>query len=168
MSARRLWLLMCPLPSLGFLSIATGHRLRMEAIHSLFSCHSLRCTRQRTRVYTTLKKCTCHPTAEQLHQFVNDDSPGTSLATVYNTLEALCDAGLCRRIATHGGGTRYDADVTDHVHLVASDGSVMDLPNELGQELLDGVPREVLARLEEQLGVTITHLDVQLTIEQKS
>ena len=126
-------------------------------------CH-IRCTKQRAEVYETLSACTCHPTAEQLHRMVCERSPGTSLATVYNTLEALTDAGLCRRIAT-AGGARYDADLSHHLHTITPDGRVMDVPPEAGQEILSLIPPEAVERIEAKLGVRVRHIEIQLQLE---
>lgn len=127
----------------------------------LFEKHTLRCTRQRVELYETLAACKCHPTAEQLHRMVAERSPGTSLATVYNTLEAFTDAGLCRKINS-SGGARYDADVSDHLHVVTTDGRLMDVPPEVGDEILRAIPRQALDRVQERLGIKVAHVEVLL------
>ncbi len=132
-------------------------------IRSLFAEKRLRCTSQRTDVYAALKGTKSHPTAEQLHRMVHERSPGTSLATVYNTLDALCSAGLARRIPTAGGVARYDADVSDHLHAVTSDGRVMDVPSDLCGEILQALPDRIRQRLETRLGTPVRHLSVQFS-----
>ncbi len=128
----------------------------------LFEAHGIRCTRQRVELYDTLATCKCHPTAEQLHRMVLERSPGTSLATVYNTLDALTTAGLCRRITGAAGGARYDADLSHHLHLTTPDGRVIDVPEETGDEVLRAITPEMVQRLEESLGVSIDHIEVQI------
>lgn len=123
---------------------------------------NLRCTKQRLEVFRALSSTRSHPTAEELHQMVQSTSPGTSLATVYNTLEALCKAGLCRKIATVEGGARYDAELRDHLHVVTHDGRVVDVPEGLGQELLAHLPRHLIQKIETTLGVEIGHINVAL------
>lgn len=113
---------------------------------------NIRCTRQRVEVYRALAATRCHPTAEELHRLVQAESPGTSLATVYNTLEALCDAGLARRLPSPSGAARYDADLSEHVHAVGSDGRVIDLPPELGAEILSALPPELRCKLSRVMG----------------
>lgn len=121
----------------------------MHDLRSLMSSRGVRCTRQREGVFSALACCKSHPTAEELHRIANtgDDRRSTdgperslrpapagpvSLATVYNTLDALCRAGLVRRLPAanggSGGGARYEADLTDHLHLTLSDGRVRDVP----------------------------------------
>lgn len=134
----------------------------LNAIRSLFAEKRLRCTAQRTEVYAALKSTTSHPTAEQLHRMVNDRAPGTSLATIYNTLDALCAAGLARRIPTSGGVARFDADLTEHMHAVTSDGQVIDVPHDLGAEVLTALSPDVCKRLKDRLGVEVRHVSIQL------
>jgi len=130
-------------------------------VRSEFSRRNLRCTKQRVEVYQALAACRCHPTAEQLHRMLSEGSPGTSLATVYNTLEVLCEAGLCRRIPTTAGA-RYDADLSPHFHLVTTDGRLVDVPPEVGDDLLAELPERLRERVEARLGVTIARIEVQL------
>lgn len=130
-------------------------------IRSLFAEKRIRCTSQRTDVFAALKNTKAHPTAEQLHRMVQERSPGTSLATVYNTLDALCESGLARRIPTAGGVARFDADVTDHLHVVTADDEVMDVPMDLCDEVLRSLPEGLRQRLESRLGAPVRHLSVQ-------
>ena len=136
-------------------------------IRSLFAEKRIRCTSQRTDVYAALKSTKAHPTAEQLHRMVHERSPGTSLATVYNTLDALCESGLARRIPTAGGVARYDADTSDHLHVVTAQDEVMDVPSDLCREVLNALPDGLRARLENRLGAAIRHLSVQFSDEER-
>lgn len=131
-------------------------------VREAFRRAGLRHTRQREAVYTTLCAATTHPTAEELHELVRHGEPGLSLATVYNTLEALCVAGLCRRLPNVSAGCRFDADLSDHVHIVLHDGRVLDVPVELSRDVLASLPRGLLARIERSAGVPLAGLGVQL------
>jgi Fe2+ or Zn2+ uptake regulation protein len=122
----------------------------------------LRHTRQRGAVYAALRATTSHPTAEELHELVRHETPGLSLATVYNTLEALCASGLCRRLPNAAGVCRFDGDVSDHVHVVLPDGRVLDVPPEVGRRLLECVPAELVRELESRVGARLGGLGVQL------
>lgn len=130
---------------------------------NLFARHGLRCTKQRVEVYETLHKTRSHPTAEEIHTTICGCDCGcqTSLATVYNALEALWRAGLVRRILTPNGA-RYDANVDDHLHLTMPDGSVVDVPHDVSEELLAHLPSDAVARLSDRLGVTVDHLSIQV------
>lgn len=124
--------------------------------------HDLRCTTQRMAIYESLRECKRHPTAEELFQIVRPTTCRLSLATVYNTLEALCHAGLARKLPTPLGTCRYDADVSEHVHVRMRDTSeIMDVPHELSRALLEALPRELLNEVESRLGVRIEGVNLQ-------
>jgi len=132
-------------------------------VRQLFAAHDLRCTKQRRMLYEALWATKEHPTADQLYQNLSGSDQSISLATVYNTLEAFCRAGLAQRIATPTGSARYDATVHNHLHLRdESSGVVADVPEELGKKFLDAIPREVLLQLESNLGFSIRELKVEL------
>ena len=128
----------------------------------LFERHSLRCTKQRELVYSALAATRAHPTAEDLYVAVRASEPGLSLATVYNALEAFTGAGLARRLANPCGPCRYDADMSDHVHVAMGDGRLMDVPQDLSARLVAGVPAEVLAELERRLGVRVGGISIRV------
>lgn len=72
-----------------------------------------------------------HVTAESLHEATKDLSEGVSLATVYNTLKAFCDAGLIREIMVDGTKSYFDTRVDDHPHFFwEPDGELTDAPKE--------------------------------------
>ena len=57
-------------------------------------------------------------TAEQVLASVSDVLPGTSLPTVYSTLELLETLGLVRRVGTGNGAVVFDSRVEPHAHTV--------------------------------------------------
>jgi Fe2+ or Zn2+ uptake regulation protein len=134
----------------------------IDHVRGLFHQHELRCTRQRELVYSALAATTGHPTAEELYRAVRDREPGLSLATVYNTLEALVECGLSRRISNGHGPAHYDADMQPHVHVSMGDGRVCDVPEDLSRRLLAGLKPELLAELECRMGVKIAAVNMQL------
>ena len=136
----------------------------MDQHRSLFASNQLRCTRQRTLVYEALKTHNTHPTAEELFHRIRETSPGLSLATVYNTLDALSRCGLCRRIPSPSpsGPCRFDAHTDDHAHVLFDDGRVADVPEDLSDCLLASLPDDVLASVEDALGIRITSIAVQI------
>lgn len=133
-------------------------------IRDLFRAHGLRFTAKRARIYEALAATDSHPTAHELHVAVLGFEPSISLATIYNTLEALSERGLCRRFPGASGTSpcRYDADVGPHVHVVTQDGRVMDVPADLSRRILEQVSPETLRDLESRLGIEVTEVDVKL------
>lgn len=57
-------------------------------------------------------------TAEQVLASVSEVLPGTSLPTVYATLELLELLGLVRRVGTGNGAVLFDSRVEPHAHTV--------------------------------------------------
>ena len=63
-----------------------------------------------------------------------------SLATVYNTLRAFCDAGLIQEVTVDGSRSYFDTRVDAHPHYYwEEDGQLTDAPAEAA--LLAGQPR---------------------------
>ncbi len=123
----------------------------------------MRCTRQRVAIYERLRASMSHPTAEELFEQVRGECDGLSLATVYNTLEALCDAGLCRKLTFNCGCARYDAELQPHLHLLNDDtGEIHDVPRDLSERLLARLPEDLLRDVEERLGVRIDRVSLHL------
>ena len=132
-------------------------------VDNVFAECSLRCTAQRRAIYECLTATTTHPTAEQLHQAVGLRVRGISLATVYNTLEAFCCAGLAKKLPGKGGSLRYDGLVHNHVHThCEKTGAVHDVPEDLGKMLLESVPRKFLKRIEDKLGFSVHEVQIDL------
>ncbi len=62
-----------------------------------------------------------HVTAESLFDAASNADEKVSLATVYNTLRAFCDAGLMREITVDGSKSYFDTNMTDHPHFYWED-----------------------------------------------
>ena len=72
-----------------------------------------------------------HVTAESLYEAAHASGESVSLATVYNTLKAFCDAGLLREITIDGAKSYFDTDISDHPHYYWEDtGAFTDAPVE--------------------------------------
>ncbi|MGJ8624792.1 MAG: Fur family transcriptional regulator Irr [Yoonia sp.] len=62
-----------------------------------------------------------HVTAESLFDAAAGTGEKVSLATVYNTLRAFCDAGLLREITVDGSKSYFDTNMSDHPHFYWED-----------------------------------------------
>ncbi len=78
----------------------------------------LRVTAQRLAVYRAVAEDLSHPTPESVYDRVREKLPMLSPTTVYRTLDSLEREGLVRRVSTTRGVARFDANVTQHQHLV--------------------------------------------------
>ena len=72
-----------------------------------------------------------HVTAESLFALAKEAGHPVSLATVYNTLRAFCDAGLMQEITVDGSKSYFDTNMHDHPHFYwESTGELTDAPAE--------------------------------------
>lgn len=141
----------------------------MKSTRDIFSKHGLRCTPQRRAIYEALRNTTTHPTAEAIHQQVQRMTDSVSLATVYNTLEALIDAGLVQKIPSEGGGSRYDSNLDEHLHLrMVETGEIRDVPQNLSHELLASIPSAVIEKIERATGARIESINVHFVARNRN
>lgn len=101
-----------------------------------------------------------HVTAESLFAASNDHADKVSLATVYNTLRAFCDAGLMREITVDGAKSYFDTNMSDHPHFYWEDSAeLVDAPAEqLKIAVLPDAPD----------GAEIAKIDVVIRLRRKS
>lgn len=72
-----------------------------------------------------------HVTAEGLYAAAAEAGEKVSLATVYNTLRAFCDAGLLNEIVVDGARSYFDTRMDDHPHFYCEDShSLTDAPSQ--------------------------------------
>lgn len=72
-----------------------------------------------------------HVTAESLFDAARVTGATVSLATVYNTLRAFCDAGLLQEVTVDGSKSYFDTNTHDHPHFFWEDDAVLtDAPSD--------------------------------------
>ncbi|MEX0316525.1 MULTISPECIES: iron response transcriptional regulator IrrA [unclassified Ruegeria] len=101
-----------------------------------------------------------HVTAESLFEAAKSTGAAVSLATVYNTLRAFCDAGVLQEITVDGSKSYFDTNTHDHPHFFWEDeGRLSDAPSE----------QLVIQRLPEAPdGVEIASVDVVIRLRRKA
>lgn len=106
--------------------MTTDERSKIEA---WLNGAGLKLTPQRYAVLDYLLRSPVHPTAEQIRADLNRHFPRASRATVYNTLNALRDAGLIHEIYMDDAVARYDANIELHHHFICRKcGKLEDIP----------------------------------------
>lgn len=92
----------------------------------------LRLTPQRTAICFVLANSEDHPTAQEIFEILRPNYPGMSLATIYNTLDALTRVGAINALGGVGDGiVHYDADTSPHINLACLNcHNVIDYPSE--------------------------------------
>ena len=72
-----------------------------------------------------------HVTAESLYALSASAGEKVSLATVYNTLRAFCDAGLMNEVVVDGSKSYFDTRIDDHPHFYWEDSHTLtDAPSD--------------------------------------
>lgn len=88
----------------------------------------LRLTPQRRHVHDVLIEYMDHPTADQVFLRARETMPEISMATVYNTLDALVKCDMVRQVNVDRGATRYCANMRPHSHFYCDEcGRVYDV-----------------------------------------
>lgn len=91
----------------------------LQEVTGLLRAHGLRVTAPRVAVLDVLRAAPGHPDAEEVRHAVARRLGSVSTQAVYDSLHALVDAGLLRRIEPAGHPARYEARVDDnHHHLI--------------------------------------------------
>ncbi|PWU08248.1 MAG: Fur family transcriptional regulator [Verrucomicrobia bacterium] len=92
---------------------------RFSSSYEKAMSHSgLRSTPQRRHIYDALMGRRDHPSATEVFLRVKKNAPSISLATVYNSLEALVACGLVRAVHVDREPTRYCANLQEHGHFL--------------------------------------------------
>ncbi|GAA4227347.1 Fur family transcriptional regulator Irr [Sagittula marina] len=101
-----------------------------------------------------------HVTAESLFAAAKGDGEQVSLATVYNTLKAFCDAGLMQEVTVDGSRSYFDTNTHDHPHFFWEDeGHLTDAPSD--QLVITNLP-------EAPAGSEIASVEVVIRLRKKS
>ena len=121
----------------------------------------VRPTRQRLSLASLLvgDGCNRHATAESLFMAAKERGESVSLATVYNTLRAFCDAGLMAEITVDGQKSYFDTCTEEHPHFFWED----------TQELSDAPASELeITHLPDApAGAEISRVDVIIRVRRK-
>ena len=89
-----------------------------RTLTALLRARGQRVTSQRLVILHELRRRGLHTTADDLLETVRGTLPGTSLPTIYATLDLLVELGLVRRIDVGIGASLYDARTDPHQHMV--------------------------------------------------
>jgi Fur family iron response transcriptional regulator len=130
-------------------------------VNEMLQSVGLRPTRQRMALgWLLFGKGARHLTAEMLYEEASQAKVPVSLATVYNTLNQLTDAGLLRQVSVDGTKTYFDTNVTAHQHFYL----------ESNHELIDIPDSTVELRAQPQVpdGYEIARIDMVIRLRKKT
>lgn len=102
-----------------------------------------RLTPQRNLILEAVRQAAAHLTPEQVYDYVHQRNPTISRATIYRTLDFLCEIRLIH--AMYWGGQMYYEIVGEepHHHLICRDcGAIEQLDHTLLEELIGAVKKQ--------------------------
>jgi len=143
------------------IDFATQNETAMDQAAEWLAEAGLRPTRQRLALAALLvgDGRDRHVTAEGLFGAAIESGERVSLATVYNTLRAFCEAGLLNEITVDATRSYFDTRIDDHPHFFLED-----------QQQLSDAPSDQLeiARLPKAPeGFEIARVDVVIRLRRK-
>lgn len=77
-------------------------------------------TMQRTMTLKAVAHLKNHPTADEVYDYVREENPHISRATVYRNLNKLCDCGKLARVKISGSADRFDHNLGAHYHFMCN------------------------------------------------
>lgn len=96
----------------------------------------IRLSHQRLKVLEYLNENRTHPTVDEIYINLHKEIPTLSKTTIYNTLNALVEAGMVRMVSLGDNESKYDIARDDHGHFKCeSCGHIYDF--EIKMESLD-------------------------------
>ncbi len=95
--------------------------MKAEKISAKLNEKGLKVTPQRIAILEAIIKLNNHPTADNIIEYIRNNHPNISTATVYKVLDALVSAKLVKKVKTEKDIMRYDAVMEHHHHLYCSE-----------------------------------------------
>ncbi len=96
------------------------HANASERFTAFLNSQQLRKTPERFEILNTALACNGHFDADSLYKMLEDKAYHVSRATVYNTIELLCAAGIVRKLLFDTHQARYELAEQTHSHLVCT------------------------------------------------
>ena len=130
-------------------SSGSGAARRVEEMLDGVRSKGLKLTPQRIAIVRAIAGDPSHPTAQEIFDRLQSSMPTMSFATVYNTLDALANAGLCGSLSLSPGPARFDPNMEPHHHAVCDgcglvrdvERSACDAPDEIPADTRSPSPR---------------------------
>ncbi|MBD5357160.1 MAG: transcriptional repressor [Bacteroides sp.] len=96
------------------------HEKATEKFTAFLTSRHLRKTPERFEILKSVVECNEHFDADSLHKMLDEKGYHVSRATVYNTIELLCGAGIVRKLLFDTHQARYELAEKTHCHLVCT------------------------------------------------
>ena len=113
--------------------------------------------RKRNAILNCLMNTDTHPTAEMVHQMLQESHPDISQATVYRNLALFKKQGKIISVGNVNGTERFDANTEPHVHFICNNcDAVLDLHQ-------ISVPTELSSDAEQSTGCQVQSCQLTFT-----
>ena len=117
-------------------------------IRTRLNGHGLKATPQRIRVYEAMCRLG-HASADNVYRYLGEERGRMTLATVYNVLDSLTEAGLLARRPSFSNKMYFDVRPDAHVHILRRDtGEISDFCD---PELQQAIEARIRERMPEDL-----------------
>lgn len=93
---------------------------KLEKALQKLKTSGVRMTPQRHAILSFLFSTMDHPTADEIYRALEGRFPNMSVATVYNNLRLFKESGLVRELNYGDSSSRFDANVSDHYHIICT------------------------------------------------
>ena len=90
-------------------------------IKNMIAEKGLKVTPQRMAILEAVHDLDCHPTADQIKEYIKENHPSIAVGTIYKTLEKLGEKGLIEKVKTERDVMRYDIVTKKHHHLYSKE-----------------------------------------------
>lgn len=77
-------------------------------------------TMQKTIVLSALRSLANHPTADNIYDYIKEDYPSISRATVYRVLNRFAESGVIQKVSVNNGADHFDHTLAPHYHVCCS------------------------------------------------
>ena len=81
---------------------------------------NIRMTNQRYAILEYLLLKGNHPTANEIYEYLKNDFPNMSVATIYNNIIFFKKAGIITELPFADGSSRFDLTETHHYHAICA------------------------------------------------
>ena len=140
-----------------------GRQHTEDEIRERLNRYGLKATPQRVRVYEAM--CSLgHASADAVYHHLSGDQRRMTLATVYNVLESMTEAGLLVRRLNFGSKMYFDVNTDAHCHLFRQDtAEISDFHDETLQQAVE-------ARIRAQMpaGLRLDRVEIQILCHPES
>ncbi len=93
---------------------------QLDHLKQICNKAGIKLTHQRLEIYKEIIAQKDHPSAELIHQRLQEKVPTMAIDTVYRTLATFEELGIVKKLNIHSAKTLFDANMDQHHHFVCT------------------------------------------------